>query len=47
MIQKHKECVYNISSLLALSDAIQNTLDYSPLIKLAAADMEAARGAED
>ena len=44
---KHTECVYNIGSVLTLSDAIQNALEYSPRLKSAAADVEAAKGAEN
>ncbi|MXZ12955.1 MAG: TolC family protein [Candidatus Dadabacteria bacterium] len=44
---EHTECVYNIGSVLTLSDAIQNALDYSPRIKSAAAEVEAAKGAEN
>ena len=44
---EHTECVYNIGSLLTLSDAIQNALDYSPRIKSAVAEVEAAKGAEN
>ncbi len=44
---KHTECVYNTGSVLTLSDAIQSALNYSPRLRSAAADVEAAKGAEN
>lgn len=46
-VHKHAECIYNAGSVLTLSDAIQNALDYSPRLKSAAAGVEAAKGAEN
>jgi len=46
-VHEHAECIYNAGSVLTLSDAIQNALDYSPRLKSAAAGVEAARGAEN
>ena len=44
---EHTECVYSTGSVLTLSDAIQNALDYSPRIKSAVAGVEAAKGVEN
>ena len=46
-VHNHAKCVYNLGSVLTLSDAIQNALDYSLRLKSATAAVEAARGAED
>ena len=46
-VHKHTECVYNIGSVLTLSDAAQSALDYSPRLKSFAAGVEAAKGAEN